>query len=208
MTGPRPTAIKTPTRARVRADNREAPKGVLAPFRPISELIPYARNSRTHSDEQITELVGFFQEYGFTNPVLADADGIVAGHGRTLAAQRLYDAGRTIYLPDGTPIPKGTLPVIDCTGWSKAKRRAYIIADNKVALKAGWDEQLLALEFQDLEAEGFDLTLTGFDLSEIADLKLTLNPDFSAGSLNDQGRLDEKKAITCPHCGESFTPEG
>lgn len=194
-------------RAHAHAENREA-DGVHAPFRQISELVPYARNSRTHSDEQITELVGFIQEYGFTNPVLADADGIVAGHGRTLAAQRLYEAGRIIRLPDGRPIPKGTLPVIDCTGWSKAKRRAYIIADNKVALKAGWDEQLLALEFQDLQAEGFDLTLTGFDLGEIEDLQLQLNPSFGAGSAADQHRLDEKKAITCPHCGESFTREG
>ena len=115
--------------------------------RPIGSLIPYARNARTHSDAQIQQIAASMREWGWTNPVLVDeAGGIIAGHGRVLAAQRLQVS---------------EVPVIVASGWTDAQKRAYIIADNKLALNAGWDNDLLALEFGELQELGFDLDLTG-----------------------------------------------
>jgi len=122
----------------------------------ITKLVPYARNSRTHSDEQISQLAASIKEWGWTTPVLVDEDGsIIAGHGRTLAAQRLKMT---------------EVPVMVAKGWSDAKKRAYIIADNKLALNAGWDNEMLALELGELTDMGFDLDLTGFTADEIAAL--------------------------------------
>lgn len=120
---------------------------------PIEKLIPYARNSRTHSPEQIDQIVASIKEWGWTTPILVDEQGgIIAGHGRTLAAQRLR-------------MPQ--VPVMVATGWSEAKKRAYVIADNRIALNAGWDNEMLALEFKDLMEQGFDVELTGFSQDEI-----------------------------------------
>jgi DNA modification methylase len=141
-------------------------------LRPIEGLVAYANNSRTHSPKQVEEIKASLMEFGWTNPVLADDMGTVAGHGRTLAASELYREGKQIKFPSGAPIPIGLVPVVDCTGWSTAQRRAYIIADNKLALNAGWDVELLSLELTDLNAEGFDLSLTGFDDDELAELLL------------------------------------
>lgn len=125
-------------------------------LRPIDSLVPYARNSRTHSDEQLGQLADSMREWGFTIPVLVDEDGgIIAGHGRVLAAKRLELA---------------EVPVIVAKGWSETKKRAYVIADNKLALNAGWDEDLLAAELADLQAEGYQLELTGFDEKELLEL--------------------------------------
>lgn len=119
-----------------------------------SSLIPYARNSRTHSDEQVAQLAASIQEFGFTAPILVgDENVIIAGHGRLLAAQKLG---------------MEKVPTVDASGWSDAQRRAYVIADNKLALNAGWDVEMLSLELTELEAEGFDVELTGFDLDEIS----------------------------------------
>ena len=119
----------------------------------ITRLTPYARNSRTHSDEQISQLAASIKEWGWTTPVLVDEDGsIIAGHGRTLAAQRLKMT---------------EVPVMVAKGWSDAKKRAYVIADNKLALNAGWDNEMLALELGELAELGFDLDLTGFTGDEI-----------------------------------------
>ncbi len=119
----------------------------------IEKLIPYARNARTHSDEQVGQIAASIKEWGWTTPVLVDEDGgIIAGHGRTMAAKRL-----------------GMLevPVMVARGWSDAKKRAYVLADNKLALNAGWDDSMLALELKELGETGFDLDLTGFSLDEI-----------------------------------------
>jgi hypothetical protein len=119
----------------------------------ITRLIPYARNSRTHSDEQIGQIAASIKEWGWTTPVLVDEAGsIIAGHGRTLAAQRLKMI---------------EVPVMVASGWSDAKKRAYIIADNKLALNAGWDESMLALELGEISDLGFDLSLTGFNDKEL-----------------------------------------
>lgn len=151
-------------------------------YRPIAELAPYARNARTHSDAQLAQLASAIEEFGWTNPVLADAQGIVAGHGRVMAAQRLYARGLTIRHPGGSEIPAGTVPVIDCTGWSDTQRRAYILADNQLALQAGWDETLLAQELADLQALDCDLGLTGFGDDELSRLLETLSDEKTARS--------------------------
>jgi DNA modification methylase len=123
---------------------------------PTDTLIPYARNTRTHSEAQVAQIAGSIREFGFTNPVLIDGEnGIIAGHGRVLAAQKLK---------------LGTVPCIRLSHLTDTQRRAYIIADNKLALNAGWDEELLGLELADLREDGFDLELTGFDGDELADL--------------------------------------
>jgi len=146
-------------------------------FRQIDELVPYVRNARTHSPTQVDQIVASMVEFGFTNPVLADADGIVAGHGRVLGAEVLYAMGKTIRLPGGQVLPVGTVPVIDCSGWSPAQRRAYIIADNQIALNAGWNEDILALELRDLKTAEFDLQVLGFGSDQL----LALLDDGSKG---------------------------
>ena len=124
--------------------------------RPIASLVPYARNARTHSDGQIAQLAASIREWGWTMPVLVDeAGGIIAGHGRVLA-------GRMLGLED--------VPVMIATGWSDARRRAYVLADNKLALNAGWDEAMLAFELSDLAAMQFDMGLIGFSAEELAEL--------------------------------------
>lgn len=140
-------------------------------LRPIESLTPYARNSKKHSDEQLALIQSSMVEWGFTNPVLADEKGIVAGHGRVMAATRLYSAGQSLRFPNGAAIPAGMVPVIDCTGWSDAQRRAYVIADNRLAEKgAEWDLEMLKLEIDDLMASGFDFEMTGFSSDDLAGL--------------------------------------
>ena len=120
----------------------------------VASLIPYARNSRTHSPQQVDKIAASIREFGFLNPIIVDGQsGIIAGHGRVLAAQKLgLDA----------------LPVIEASHLTEAQRRAYVIADNRLALDAGWDNDLLKIELQDLKAADFDLSLTGFSPDEIA----------------------------------------
>ena len=124
---------------------------------PIERLIPYARNSRTHSDAQVAQIAASIKEWGFTTAVLVDEQGgLIAGHGRLMAARKLGMA---------------QVPVMVAAGWTDAQKRAYIIADNKLALNAGWDNELLSLELAELEGLGFDVELTGFSAEEIDALK-------------------------------------
>lgn len=124
----------------------------------VSSLIPYARNSRTHSDEQVAKIAASIKEFSFLNPVIVDGEnGIIAGHGRVMAAQKLG---------------METVPVIEASHLTEAQRRAYIIADNRLALDAGWDDEMLRVEFAELEELGFDLELTGFGVDEIGALAL------------------------------------
>ena len=116
-------------------------------------LIPYARNSRTHSDAQVAQIAASIKEFGFTNPVLIDEMGsIIAGHGRVMAARKLAIID---------------VPSIRLTHLTEAQKKAYVIADNKLALNAGWDDEMLAVELTDLKDMGFDLDLTGFNTDEI-----------------------------------------
>jgi len=124
--------------------------------RSVSDLVPYARNARTHSDEQVAQIAASIREWGWTVPVLIDEDGgLIAGHGRVLAARKLALT---------------QIPVMVAAGWSEAQKKAYVIADNKLALNAGWDLELLAVELGDLQAFDFDLGLTGFSGDELGKL--------------------------------------
>lgn len=116
--------------------------------RSVDDLLPYARNARTHSDAQVAQIAASIREFGFNNPILTHGDGIVAGHGRLLAARKL---GMT------------TVPTIDLAHLTKTQARAYILADNQLALNAGWDSEMLALELVELKADGVDLDLLGFE---------------------------------------------
>jgi DNA modification methylase len=118
----------------------------------VDKLIPYAKNSRTHSPEQVAQIAASIKEFGFRNPILVDGVGIIAGHGRLMAAQKLG---------------LDQVPTIDCSDMTESQKKAYIIADNKLALNAGWDNAMLTIEMQELEDEGFDLTLLGFDDKEL-----------------------------------------
>ena len=146
----------------------------------IEKLIPYARNARTHSDEQIGQIAASIKEWGWTTPILVDeTGGIIAGHGRTLAAQRLKMA---------------EVPVMVAKGWSDAKKRAYVLADNKLALNAGWDNEMLALELGEIGDLGFDLDLTGFTAEEIS----ALMPEQIQPGLTDEDAVPEvpEKPVT------------
>ena len=137
---------------------------------PTNRLVPYARNPRTHSEEQGLQIAASIAEFGFTNPILVDSKaGILAGHGRLLAARKL---GLT------------EVPVIVLDHLSDTQKRAFIIADNRLALSAGWDEELLSAELAELEREGFDLGRTGFSDAELEAL-LAEEREPSGGS-NDQ----------------------
>ena len=122
----------------------------------VGDLIPYVNNSRTHSDEQVMQVASSIKEFGFTNPILIDDDGgIIAGHGRLMAAKKLG---------------LDKVPCIRLGHLSEAQRKAYVIADNKLALNSGWDNDLLKIELMQLDSIDFDLNLIGFDLSELANI--------------------------------------
>jgi ParB-like chromosome segregation protein Spo0J len=165
-------------------------KGAAQGEASVADLIPYARNSRTHSEAQVAKIAASIKEFGFLNPVIVDGEnGIIAGHGRIMAAQKLG-------------LEK--VPVVEASHLTEAQKRAYIIADNRLALDAGWDDEMLRVELKDLDEGGFDLTLTGFDLGELT--ALFDEPDFAPGTEDDQGKLDqlEPKIVNCPHCGQDF----
>lgn len=125
-------------------------------YKKTKDLIPYVNNSRTHSEEQIKQICASINEFGFTNPVLIDEkDMIIAGHGRVLASEKLK---------------LEEVPCIVLEGLTEAQKKAYVIADNKMALNAGWDEDLLKLELENLKELDFDLSLTGFDDEELDDI--------------------------------------
>ena len=125
-------------------------------YRKVSELLPYARNARTHSDAQVSQLAASIKEFGFNNPVAIDADGmILCGHGRVMAAQKL---GLT------------EVPTVCLSHLSSTQKKAYILADNKLALNAGWDNDMLKVELEDLKFSNFDLDLVGFSTEELDEI--------------------------------------
>ncbi len=172
-------------------------------YRDLAALIPYARNARTHSEAQVAQIAASIREFGWTNPVLVDGDnGIIAGHGRVLAARKLN---------------QGKVPVIELHGLSEAQKRAYIIADNKLALNAGWADDLLAAEVADLDALGFDLSLAGFGESEVGRL-IDLFQQGSAPSFPDETPALPEVPVSQPGdlwvlgehrllCGDATKPE-
>lgn len=149
-------------------------------LREIADLIPYARNSRTHSDEQIAQLAGFFEDVGYVGAIVV-RDGVIAkGHGSLSAIRKLLSSGKRIYPPPGRaqgarPYPAGMVPVIDASGWTDAQFRAFVIADNQLALNAGWNYEMLAVEIDELRDLDFDLSLVGFDQKHLNELIGTPN---------------------------------
>lgn len=151
-------------------------------YKSVKELVPYARNSRTHSDEQVAQIMASIKEFGFTNPVLTDGEnGIIAGHGRVMAAQRMGIE---------------EVPTIELSHLTEAQKKAYIIADNKLALNSGWDEETLAIEIQELHDLGYDLDLTGFSMDELEDMDINLEGELEA-------IIDESKADEVPELEEN-----
>lgn len=139
----------------------------------VTELIPYAKNSRTHSDAQVAQIAASIKEFGWTNPILVDGDnGIIAGHGRLMAARKLG---------------MEEVPVIELEGMTDLQKKAYIIADNQLAMNSGWDTGLLTIELTELQNEGFDLDLIGFDPKE---LNALLEPEVSEG-LTDEDAIPD-----------------
>lgn len=147
---------------------------------PLSGLVPYARNARTHSDAQVAQIAASIREFGWTNPILVDEQGgIIAGHGRVLAARKLDMA---------------EVPAITLGGLSEAQKRALVLADNKLALNAGWDEELLRLELTDLQLEGFEPALVGFDAGEMEKLFGTEKAE-DDGPLPGEGAYQEQYGV-------------
>jgi len=159
---------------------------------PLAALTPYAANSRTHSGDQVRQIARSIEEFGFTNPVLIDgAGGIIAGHGRVQAAQLLGLA---------------TVPCLRLAHLTDAQKRAYIIADNQLALNAGWDESILAAELQALDGLEFDLGLIGFDVGELEKLlALSVTDDTPPESSTKEIDPDDyDMGHRCPRCGFEF----
>lgn len=159
-------------------------------YKKVDELIPYINNSRTHSEEQVNQICSSINEFGFTNPILIDEkNNIIAGHGRLLASKKLK---------------MEEVPCIILSGLTEAQKKAYIIADNKMALNAGWDFNLLSLELENLKELDFDLELTGFDTGEIDSL-LGTNEDIQDNDYEEQELKENKTELhKCPECGCEF----
>ena len=157
----------------------------------IDDLQPYDKNSRTHTEAQIDQLCTSMGEWGWTVPILVDEHGgIIAGHGRYEAAKRLgYSKA----------------PCTTAVGWTETQKRAYVIADNKLTENSTWDLERLGIELSEIRAEGFEISLTGFDDHKFAEI--LEDTDFSAVGSIDENRLsDQQTECTCPKCGHKFDP--
>jgi len=155
----------------------------------VTELIPYVNNSRTHSDEQVAQIAASIKEFGWTNPILVDgSNGIIAGHGRLLAARKLGFK---------------EVPTIELADLTDTQRKAYIIADNKLALNADWDKEILSIELGTLQGINFNIDLLGFDAIELSDLfdEQIKVPESSSEEIDiDEYNMNCK----CPKCGFEF----
>ena len=174
-----------------------AKKGQAAKYeidwRSVDDLIPYARNSRTHSKDQVAQIAASIREFGWTNPILVDGDGtIIAGHGRVMAARKLGEK---------------EVPCIELGHLTEAQKRAYVIADNQLALNAGWDMELLKVEMVDLNTDGFDLALLGFDAAVLGDMLDDGVRDTTTTSISKSKEVDPSEfnmECKCPKCGFEF----
>ena len=147
----------------------------------VEKLVPYAQNARTHSDSQVAQIAASVKEFGFCNPVLIDgACGIIAGHGRVLAARKLGMVD---------------VPCIRLPQMSETQKRAYALADNKLPLNAGWDDELLRVELEALKVDGFDLNLIGFDAKELASLSLPAGDQDAEPQIDKSEELREKWGV-------------
>jgi ParB-like chromosome segregation protein Spo0J len=160
---------------------------------PLDRLVPYDRNARTHSPEQVAQIAASIQEFGFTNPILVDGkDGIIAGHGRLQAARELAMA---------------TVPVVVLDHLTPAQKRAYVLADNKLALNAGWDDAILAEEITALHLQDFDLDLLGWSSSDIAEILDPEGIDDQIDSPDEFPEVDDdiETEHRCPSCGYEWS---
>jgi hypothetical protein len=161
--------------------------------RKIEDLIPYVKNSRTHSEDQIAQIAASIKEFGWTNPILVDGEnGIIAGHGRLMAARKLKYS---------------EVPTIELQGLSKTQKMAYIIADNKLAQNAGWDNAMLSIELEELSNTGYDIDLLGFTPEEITELSFGDEDD----ELTDNSKYTKKidapvyaPSGDCPEIGQLY----
>ncbi|MEW5421936.1 ParB N-terminal domain-containing protein [Amorphus sp. 3PC139-8] len=175
-------------------------QGVSAKLVSIDDLTPNPQNARKHPASQVASIRASISEYGFTNPILADIDDgglIVAGHGRRLALLELFAAGEAVRLPNGRTLPDRMVPVIDCAGWTEGQRRAYTIADNRLAETSTWDKGLLKVELAFLNDEGFDLDLTGFEGKALDKMLAETTPPDEFPEYGDDIETDHQ----CPRCG-------
>ena len=158
-------------------------------YKNIKELIAYVNNSRTHDENQVTQIASSIKEFGFTNPVLIDGEnGIIAGHGRVLAAKKLNIEN---------------IPCIELSHLSDAQKKAYVIADNRLALSAGWDNEILQIELENLKELDFDIDMLGFDDFELESL---LNAEEKKCSAPEDFREIEESVMKheCPRCGFQY----
>lgn len=152
---------------------------------PIDSIAPYERNAKTHGDRQVEALADSIEQFGLVGGIVVRDGTIAKGHGTVKAIQLLMTRGKDIYPPPGksggaVPYPRGQIPVIDASGWSDAQFRAYVIADNRLAEKSGWDREILKLELTELSLDGFDIDLTGFSAKDL-DTKLNTGPQLGDG---------------------------
>lgn len=169
-------------------------------YKKVSDLIPYVNNARTHNEEQIIKLASSIKEFGFMSPIIISEDGgVIAGHGRLMAAKKLGIEN---------------VPCIVESHLSEPQRKGYILADNRLSLDAGWDDDLLKIEMQTLKDNGIDLSLTGFDDDELRKILMEEKTDnslidsFDFGSLTaNDGEKEKKQKLDvhkCPQCGHLF----
>lgn len=150
-------------------------------YKRVVDLIPYVNNARTHSDEQVTQIASSIKEFGFNNPILTDGEnGVIAGHGRLLAAKKLG---------------LETVPTIELAGLTEAQKKAYILADNKIALNSGWDEELLKIELDDLQLQGIDLETVGFSDEELQNITPPVLAEESDDDEIDEDKVSEALTI-------------
>ena len=156
---------------------------------PLKKLTPYARNSRTHSDIQIAQIAASIKEFGFTNPVLIDdGNDIIAGHGRVLAA---------------TKLGLDEVPCIRLSHLTEYQRRAYVIADNQLALNASWNFDMLSVEIDELNDGKYDISKIGFSTTELAEIIGSPN---EIDVNEDEKLISDKKSCICPKCNWEFLP--
>jgi len=163
-------------------------------YKTPQELIPYSNNSRTHSDFQINQIINSIKQFGFTNPILTDGKNlIIAGHGRLMAAQK---------------IGMDKIPVIELSHLSEAQKRAYVIADNKIALNSGWDESILEDELKELNDLDFDLEIIGFKNLDICfeDAINKASEFFEKGKTDSEisNKKESDLPILCACCGQEI----
>ena len=151
----------------------------------VESLIPYARNSRTHSDDQVAQIAASIREFGWTNPILVDGEnGIIAGHGRLLAARKLK---------------MSQVPVIQLDGMTDTQKKAYIIADNKLSDNSDFDSEMLALELTDLHSEDFDIGLIGFNADELTKL-IGFGEEIESPEESKESDENIDTEYCCPKC--------